>query len=122
MPVEFWRYGRTFHPEMSFEQFVHAVARIPDRIADIHFRSQHRFFYHRGEPVVDFIGRFERLEEDWETVRERFGLPPLAHYNRSPHRSYTEAYTPGLAKVAAARYERDIELFGYEEEVAALTG
>lgn len=121
MPIEFWRYGGAFRPDMTFEEFVHAVARIPDRVADIHFRSQHRFLYFRGEPTVDFIGRFETLDRDWEQVRERFGLPALAHYNRSPHRSYIEAYTPSLARAAAARYQRDIELFGYQREVAALT-
>lgn len=121
MPLEFWRYGETFRSDMTFEEFVHAVAGIPDRMADIHFRSQHRFLYFRGEPTVDFIGRFEALDRDWEAVRERFGLPALAHYNRSPHHSYVEAYTPALARIAAARYERDIRLFGYEREVAALT-
>lgn len=122
MPMQFWRYGDVFHPGMSFEEFVRAVAGIPDRVADIHFRSQHRFLYHRGEPTVDFIGRFETLERDWQRVRQRFGLPELVHYNRSPHRSYREAYTPALARAAAERYREDIRLFGYEQEVAALTG
>jgi len=122
MPLEFWRYGDAFHADMTFEEFVRAVAGIPDRIADIHFRSQHRFLYFRGEPTVDFIGRFENLSSDWESVRERFGLPELEHYNRSPHRSYREAYTPELAQIAARRYEQDIRLFGYEEEVAELAG
>lgn len=121
MPIEFWRYGSAFHPDMSFEAFVRAVAGIPDRLADIHFRSQHRFLYFRGEPTVGFIGRFETLDRDWERVRQRFGLPELAHYNRSPHRSYREAYTPALARIAAERYDQDIQLFGYQEEVAALT-
>lgn len=121
MPIEFWRYGETFRPDMTFEEFVRAVAGIPDRIADIHFRSQHRFLYYRGVPTVDFIGRFENLTRDWQQVRQRFGLPGLAHLNRSPRRSWVEAYSPELARIAANRYEQDIRLFGYEESVAALT-
>lgn len=121
MPIEFWRYGGAFRPDMTFEEFVRAVAAIPDCIADIHFRSQHRFLYFRGEPTVDFIGRFETLARDWEQVRQRFGLPGLAHLNRSPRRSCAEAYTPELARIAAQRYATDIRLFGYEESVAALT-
>lgn len=120
LPTLFWRYGGTFHADMSFADFVEAVAGIPDRIADIHFRSQRRFLYHRGAPTVDFIGRFENLEEDWEQIRRRFDLPELPHYNRSPHRSYMDAYTPELARMAARRYEKDIELFGYGDDVAAL--
>jgi hypothetical protein len=119
-PLVFWRYGGTFGADMSFEDFVKAVAAIPDRIADPHFRSQYRFLYRGREPVVDFIGRFESLERDWAVVRERFGLPVLPHYNRSPRGSYTSAYTPELARIAADRYRKDIRLFGYDEEVAAL--
>src|SRR5690606_1020098 len=69
MPLEFWRYGKTFHPDMSFADFVHAVAAIPDRLADIHFRSQYTFFYHRGRLMADFVGRYERLDEHWEHLR-----------------------------------------------------
>ena len=122
MPIEFWRYGDAFRPDMTFEEFVRAVAGIPDRIADIHFRSQHRLLYFKGAPAVDFIGRFENLAADWEHLRRRFGLPELEHHNRSPHKSYRDAYTPELARLAADRSERDIRLFGYEKEVAALTG
>lgn len=121
-PIIFWRYGDTFRADMTFRDFVEAVADIPDRIADRHFRSQHRFLYHKDEPVVDYIGRFENLDRDWERIRRRFDLPVLAHHNRSPRRrSYTNAYTPDLARIAARRYEKDIRLFGYEGEIEALT-
>lgn len=122
MPIEFWRYGDTFHPDMSFAEFVEAVVNIPDRLADHHFRSQHTFLYDNGAPAVDLIGRFENLEQDWEAIRRRFDLPALAHYNRSPHPHYSKAYTPELARAAAERYARDIALFGYGEAVAGLTG
>jgi len=121
MPLEFWRYGDTFHPDMTFARFVEAVVEIPDRIADRHFRSQHTFLYHRGAPTVDFIGRFEHLEQDWAAIRRRFDLPPLEHHNRSPHPLYSKAYTPELARAAAERYARDITLFGYEDAVNELT-
>lgn len=122
LPMLFWRYGDTFHPEMSFNEFVEAVAAIPDYIADRHFRSQHRFVYRGDKAVVDFIGHFESLRDDWETIRRRFGLPALEHHNRSPRGRYEEAYTPELARIAARRFEKDIQLFGYAEEVERLTG
>src|SRR5690606_28927425 len=99
--------------------FVHAVAGIPDRFSDIHFRSQYTFFYHRGRPMTDFVGRYERLDEDWEQLRRRFGFDALPHLNRSTHRDYRDAYSPELARVAVRRYRQDIELFGYQEAVAA---
>jgi len=120
MPVELWRYGNVFHPDMTFADFVEAVVNIPDRIADRHFRSQHTFLCYKGEPVVDFIGRFERLEQDWSAIRDRFGLPPLGHHNRSPHPHFSRAYTPELARAVARRYARDIELFGYGDDPAGV--
>jgi hypothetical protein len=115
-----WRYGKAFDKDLSFAEFVEAVARIPDRVSDIHFRSQHTFLYHRGKLMVDFVGHFEQLEQDWNFLREKFGLPELPHQNRSRHVDYREAYTPELAAIAAKRYKKDIELFGYSDEIAKL--
>jgi hypothetical protein len=120
MPSLLWRYGSRFDRDMSFAEFVHAVAAIPDRLSDIHFRSQHTFFYHRGQLMVDFVGHFETLQSDWNHLRERFGLPALPHHNRSRHAACQQAYSPALATIAAQRYARDIELFGYREAVDAL--
>jgi len=113
-----WRYGNTFNKDMSFTEFVVAVSRIPDRVSDIHFRSQHRFFYHRKNLMVDFIGHFEQIEQDWNYLREEYGLPELPHQNRSQHVDYREAYTPELTAIAARRYAKDIKLFGYSDVIA----
>ena len=120
LPLEFWRYGNRFHRDMTFADFVETVAGIPDRLSDIHFRSQHTFLYHRGQLMVDFIGRFERLAQDWDQLRQRYSLGPLPHENRSPHDEPEGTYTPELATLAAQRYARDIELLGYENQVAPL--
>lgn len=120
MPPLFWRYGKTFHKDMTFEEFVEAVSRIPDRMSDVHFRSQHVSLYYHGKQMVDFVGHFERLEQDWEYLRKKFNLPQLPHQNRSHHVDYREAYTPEIAAVAAKRYKKDIELFGYSDEIEKL--
>lgn len=122
LPLLFWRYGGRFDPQMSFAEFVTAVANIPDHLADRHFRSQHTFLYHKGQRLVDFVGRYEQLEEDWTLLSRQVGFGPLPHYNPSPHKPYPEMYTPELARLAAARYEEDIALFGYGEAIAPLLG
>jgi hypothetical protein len=118
MPLLFWRYGRRFWPEMSFAEFVTAVAAIPDGRADRHFRSQHTFVYTGGRLAVDFVGRFEQLAQDWAQVQQQTGLGPLPHFNPSPHKPFTEMYTPMLAQLAAARYRQDLALFAYEVAAA----
>lgn len=119
-PHQFWRYGSRFHAAMSFAEFVQEVAKIPDALSDEHFRSQHTFLVHRGELCCDHLARFETLQCDWQRLRERFGFGELPHENRSPHGPYRDEYTPELARLAAKRYAKDIDLFGYAEEVGVL--
>ena len=49
-----------------------------------------------GEVIVDFVGRFERLQEDMDQVTRRLGLGRIAlpRINRSEHKSYRAYYTP----------------------------
>lgn len=68
-----------------------------------------------GRQIVDFVGRFETIQQDFDrAARKAVGQPlPLAHVNSSQHRHYTEYYTPTLAEKVGRRYERDIKAFGY---------
>jgi len=68
-----------------------------------------------GKLLVDFVGRFETLEQDFASVAQRIPLSPtqLPHVNRSHHGQYVEYYTPALAQKVGLRYRRDIETFGY---------
>jgi hypothetical protein len=120
LPLLFWQYGDLFTAEMSFADFVRAVASIPDEQADRHFLSQHHFIYHNEVCLVDFIGRFEKLNHDWAILQQQAGLGKLAHYNPSVHQPYTEIYTPELAQLAVNRYQKDIELLAYTAEIEPL--
>lgn len=103
---------------MSFPEFVNAVCHIPDRNADPHFRSQHTVVCGNGprkRVLANFVGRYERLEEDFSKVAERLGadlrLPRLLVSERP--RSYQDAYDDQLAHRVGERYQRDAEIFGY---------
>ena len=108
----------SFVAGMSFDEFVDAVAAIPDSEADEHFRSQHTFLTNRkGELTADFVGRYERLAYDFKIVRERTGLPEIELPRLQAARSvakYTPYYTPRTRQVVAGRFGKDIEMFGYE--------
>jgi len=68
-----------------------------------------------GQLIVDFVGRFERLQQDFELVTQRaLGYPlTLSHSNTSSHGRYSEYYCPGLVEKVRVRFEHDIETFGY---------
>jgi len=67
--------------------------------------------YTRG---ADFVGRFERLSEDFSGVCARLGLSAaLAHRNASQHGAYASYYDDWSRGFVARRYAGDIQEFGY---------
>jgi chondroitin 4-sulfotransferase 11 len=89
----------------------------------LHFRPQHEFICDQaGNILVDFVGRFERLQADWRHVCDQLGVRvELAHHRPGNHRPYREYYTPETWEQVAEMYARDIEIFGYHEEYGGST-
>jgi hypothetical protein len=68
-----------------------------------------------GELLVDFLGRYERLTDDFAEVCRRIGVEcSLPHVNRSEHDNFRRYYTPATRDLVASAYREDIERFGYE--------
>ena len=84
-----------------------------------HIISQHKFIYDaEGSLLVDFVGRFESLEEDYQFIRTSLALEesPLPHQNKSARRRphYTDYYNDKTREIVAERYQTDITKFEYE--------
>ena len=108
-----------FSANMSFEEFVYAVASIPDADADEHFRSQHKYLTNeRGKIAIDFVGRYENLATDFQHIAERIGLPKgisLPRLQANPRTvRYTDYYTATTRDIVATRFAQDITLFSYQ--------
>jgi hypothetical protein len=70
-----------------------------------------------GEQLVDFIGRFERLDEDFATICSRIGISAsLPRLNASTFKSYQSYYTEASKELLRKTFEPDITLFGYDFE------
>jgi hypothetical protein len=69
-----------------------------------------------GEPLLDFIGRFERLGQDFAAIANRFGWPEnLPHLNASSDDpDYRGFYTPRSRDIIARLHRADIEAFDYQ--------
>ena len=66
--------------------------------------------------IVDFIGRYERLESDFEEACNRIGVPcsGLPHRRQATDRSaYRRYYNDATAQLIAEHFKSDIEMFGY---------
>jgi chondroitin 4-sulfotransferase 11 len=106
-----------FSANMSFTEFVHAVAAIPDEQADEHFRSQADYLTNsRGSLAVDFVGRYDNLANDLRRVVNQLDLPDdiaLPRLQAAPSASYLDFYNPETQALIAQRYARDIALFAF---------
>jgi hypothetical protein len=72
----------------------------------------------KGQIIVDFIGRYERLHDDFNAACARIGITPpaLPHARKSRDRQqdYRGYYTDATAELVAQHFARDIALLNYQ--------
>ena len=88
-----------------------------DAFADRHWLSQHLQIRLPDGRLPDFIGRYERLDADWETVTAHLGLPfrPLPRFNVRPAAMVAEEHLDDeTVKLLQRRYADDFALGGYD--------
>jgi len=112
--------GLQLKSRMNFEQFVEwmqlasctCIHPVPHRYQLDWFLSPH------GDLLLDFIGRYERLDADWAMVAARLGIGntplPRLNVNAERARDYTAYYTPRTRQIIAERFAIDVEYFGYK--------
>ncbi|HEX3109804.1 MAG TPA: sulfotransferase family 2 domain-containing protein [Thermoanaerobaculia bacterium] len=67
-----------------------------------------------GKTIVDFVGRFENLEDDFAVACAKIGISAtLPHTNRSRHADYRTYYDDVTRELVASHFREDIEMFGY---------
>lgn len=81
-----------------------------------HLQPQFQYvFDEQLQPMVDFIARYENLEQDWGRIGERLNIDmPLPMRMRSHHRPYREYYSAEtramIARPSSARYGRSASI------------
>lgn len=108
-------------PQGLFDQDPKGVMRhflfIEPPVRHIVFQSQHSFLTGTdGRLLADYVGRVEEMQQSYDVVCERIGIPPspLERVNQSRRRDYREYYDQALVDAVAKLYARDLELFGYD--------
>jgi len=68
-----------------------------------------------GVWLPQFVGKFETLQEDWDTLSIILGLPqrPLSRSNSSSHAPFREYYDARLEALVATYFAEEIDIFGY---------
>jgi hypothetical protein len=68
-----------------------------------------------GEPLLDVVGRFERLADDFAAIARRIGVDGrLPRVNTTEHGDYRAHYSTDAADAIGEAYADDVERFGYE--------
>ena len=100
----------------TFEKFVlHYLDK--DKIHEhLLFRPQYLYVFDvKGECQVDFIGKYENLENDIDYVLKKLGISSkLTHHNKSGRKQYQHYYQDrDLIEKIADLYRKDVEIFDY---------
>ncbi len=82
----------------------------------MHFKPQYLFVCNeKNNIVVDFIGTYENLENDFNTLAKQLSLnTSLPHENRTDQRKdYRQYYDDETLQIVYRTYKVDFELFNY---------
>jgi hypothetical protein len=81
------------------------------------FQPQHLFVTGAdGELLTDYIGRVEQMQQSYDEICERIGIPTtlLGRANSSKRGDYRQYYDQQLIDGVTRLYGRDLELFDYD--------
>ena len=99
----------------SFDAFVEWVVKTPDPYPKGITKLQSEMLADsQGKLLMDFIGHYETLAEDYARVCKRVAIhAPLPHLNKSVHNDYRSYYNSHTRDLIAEHFKSDIDLFGY---------
>src|SRR3989339_560859 len=69
-----------------------------------------------GEVLVDFIGRYENIQNDFEKICKTIGIEKikLPHTNISNHKPFMDYYNEKTKKMVYDAFGEDFKMFNYE--------
>jgi chondroitin 4-sulfotransferase 11 len=109
--------------ERGFESFVRFVgtlgidndsAKKGTGVIHHHFIPQSYFLCDdKGKILVDFVGRYSRIGQDWNKVCEKLGVrtPELPVKREGYHKHYTNYYNNDLIDIVKKLYKDDYKIF-----------
>jgi hypothetical protein len=106
-------------PSNDINSFVELLETNPRIVIWIHFKPQYKFLIDENHEVpIDFVGRYENLEEDYAYIAKKLELKTaLSQINVSRTPPGNTILSSQSKDVISRVYRKDFELFGYEPEI-----
>lgn len=118
-----WSKNRQKLFDYSFEEMLHRISnkiKMSDKAdwLDELMAPQSDRLLINGKIAVDFVGKFENLQEDYDKICDKIKIRriKLPHVFKTKHEHYSKYYTPKTRKLVSKLYKQDIDLFGYQFE------
>jgi len=99
----------------SFDAFLEWVVKTPDPFPRGITKTQREMLTDpRGNLLMDFVGHYETLEEDFAHVCSVLQIEnTLPHLNRTQHQDYRTYYNQQTERLVGEHFRPDVESFGY---------
>ncbi len=101
----------------NFESFIlEGLQKDSTLLQENHFIPQSSFITINGKVSLDFIGRVENIEQDFQIVCHQLGIErTLNHLNftKEKKQDYRLVYTEEMKNIVHQLYRKDIELLNY---------
>ena len=111
--------GIQMKDKMSFEEFANWIQLSSDTCKHPSPKKNQLDWFtdDEGKVIVDYIGRFENLKQDWEYISGKIGLTSsLPHLNRNPmmeRKDYRSFYNSNTIEIIHKKFKTDIVYFDY---------
>ena len=117
--------GMNHHDRLAFETHLSEFEDFEDFVLNgldnklisqiTHLIPQHEYLCDKkGSILVDFIGRFENLDDDIILLSKKLKKDiKLSHHNYNKKKDYREAYTDEMIEKVYQVYQKDIDIFEY---------
>jgi hypothetical protein len=100
---------------LSFEEYMKHIAEIDSEDLRPHLRPLHLLI----PDTIEFIGKCENFEEDWQKVCEKIGEELVGDWKRFAVSDtiYPDFFEPTVYDMVKSYYEPDLQRFGYNNEI-----
>ena len=117
----YWFHGSKKHPfyetakNLTFPQFIKWYEQNQLTFKRKALEMNEQYIYvtdNNNNIIVDFIARYENLNDDWKTICKRINKDiPLKHINKSKRSNYEDYYDQETKDIVYNVYKKDFELF-----------